>query len=714
MSRKMLAAIALAIVMTGPSLWAQPPAGTVVPGSFICQVDDAADALTIGRAAAAATRGTLGHVYSHALNGFSIQVPPGIVVANLRAQRGVIQAEPDLVMHTCAQTLPTGVDRIDAEGAGGSIDVDIAIIDTGCGPHQDLDIVGGRRFYSKGVKSYSDDNYADDNGHGTHCAGIAAAIDDDFGVVGVAPGARIWAVKVLGANGSGRLSDIIAGIDWVTANANTIEVANMSLGGTGVSSAYQTAIRNSVNAGVVYVVAAGNASTDVYGADGVFGTSDDYVPAAYPEVMTISAMADSDGKPGGLGDATSRGLDDSFATFSNYSHSVVGNPVSSPGAAIDLILPGVNIYSTLPNDSYAIYSGTSMASPHGAGLVARYIAANDRATDDDGVYAIRQALINAAKAQDDSAYGLVNGGDPDSKLERIGWAGSSVNSPPRAGFTYSASGLTVTFADTSTDSDGTVTAWSWSFGDGATSEQQYPSHSYAEAGKYTVTLEVTDDDGATDSASHEITVSEPTGNIPPVAGFTYTVSGLTVTFTDTSTDSDGTVTAWIWDFGDGTTSTEQNPSRSYTAAGEYSVKLTVTDDGGAESSVSQSITVTAPVTDATLSASLSPMTFTYRKAGANYFVTASVFVQLVDDANGGNVALQGATVAAEWSPGGMTTGVTNDSGQVTLMSSEVKTRSPLTFTLTVRDIEASGYTYEDDDPSVSGTWQLPGASFFGF
>jgi len=301
-------------------------------------------------------------------------------------------------------------------------DVDIAIIDTGIDlDHPDLTVAGSTNCARFG--GCLDGGGNDGHGHGTHVAGIAAAKNNGIGVVGVAPGARLWAVRVLNNYGSGWTSWIIAGIDWVTEHAGTIEVANMSLGGQGFSNAMRTAIRNSVAQGVVYVVAAGNDSRDVFGADGTFGTSDDFVPAAYPEVAAISALADSDGIPRGEGPATSRGPDDSFATFSNFSRSVVpGNPVNSPGASIDLMCPGVDIYSTYLNGQYATYSGTSMASPHAAGLAALYIAENGRANNAAGVYAIRQALIDAGVDQDE-ARGLAVANDPDANPERLGFAG---------------------------------------------------------------------------------------------------------------------------------------------------------------------------------------------------------------------------------------------------------------------------------------------------
>lgn len=176
---------------------------------------------------------------------------------------------------------------------------------------------------------------------------------------------------------------------------------------------------------------------------------------------------------------------------------------------------------------------------------------------------------------------------------------ASANSPPTAGFTYLPSNPTtsdtISFTDTSTDSDGTIVSWSWDFGDSSTSTLQNPTHQYTTAATYTVTLTVTDDDGATDSTSQNIAVTE-TPNSPPTASFTYLpaspTTDSTVSFTDTSTDSDGTIASWSWNFGDGGSSTAQNPTHQYTSANIYTVTLTVTDDDGATDSASQSITVT--------------------------------------------------------------------------------------------------------------------------
>ena len=335
------------------------------------------------------------HLYKSALKGFAAKMSDAAVSA-LSARDDVAYIEPDGSVSTFSQTVPVGITRIGATDHpyfGAALDVDIAIIDTGIeASHPDLNYFNGADFTGEGL--------FDGHGHGTHVAGIAAAKDNDIGVVGVAPGSRLWAVKVLNSSGSGSFSTIIAGLDYVAQHSSEIEVANMSLGGSGYSQALRDAIANCVNRGVTIVVAAGNSSADVHGSDEIFGSSDDTVPAAYPECMTVSAMADTDGLPGAQGSPTSYAGDDQLASFSNHSiNAVAGDPVTSWGAAINLSAPGVNILSTYKGGSYASMSGTSMAAPHVAGSVALYIAQHGRASDAAGVYAMRQALIDAGQPQ---------------------------------------------------------------------------------------------------------------------------------------------------------------------------------------------------------------------------------------------------------------------------------------------------------------------------
>ena len=342
----------------------------IVPGQYIVTFHDyIQEPEVVAERLGKAHKFGLLHVYKKALKGFSATMPEA-VVERLKMDPDVALVEPDRMVYAVAQTTPTGVKRIQADqnstALANPVDIDVAIIDTGIDvDHPDLNVV--KNIGCNTLRKCRDGRGNDDHGHGSHVAGIVAALDNDIGVLGVAPGARLWAVKVLDSTGSGYLSWVIKGIDWVTANASEIEVANLSLAWEGHSDSARQAIQNSVALGVVYVVAASNESRDVYGADGTFGTADDIEPASYPEVATISAMCDTDGEAGGAGPSGSAGADDSFASFSNFSRTVVaGNPVISPGMAIDLLLPGVAIYSTYKNGGYATMSGTSMASPHAA------------------------------------------------------------------------------------------------------------------------------------------------------------------------------------------------------------------------------------------------------------------------------------------------------------------------------------------------------------
>ncbi|UXI67932.1 PKD domain-containing protein [Tahibacter amnicola] len=170
-----------------------------------------------------------------------------------------------------------------------------------------------------------------------------------------------------------------------------------------------------------------------------------------------------------------------------------------------------------------------------------------------------------------------------------GFAPTTGNVAPTANFTFTTSGLTANFTDGSTDSDGTIASRSWNFGDGSSSTATNPSKTYAASGTYTVSLTVTDNGGATNTTSRSVTVSS--GNTAPTANFTFATSGLTANFTDGSTDSDGTIASRSWNFGDGSTSTATNPSKTYATAGTYTVTLTVTDNGGATNTTSRSVTV---------------------------------------------------------------------------------------------------------------------------
>lgn len=173
-----------------------------------------------------------------------------------------------------------------------------------------------------------------------------------------------------------------------------------------------------------------------------------------------------------------------------------------------------------------------------------------------------------------------------------------VNQPPVASFSLECADLTCNFnSSASSDADGTIASYAWTFGDGQSSTSANPSHDFAATGSYTVTLMVTDEQGAQASASQTVAVTAPVVNQPPVASFSYTVNELLVDFVDSSSDAEGSLVSWQWNFGDGASSSQMSPSHQYSGSGSYQVTLTVTDAGGLSASQSQTLTVTQPSTE---------------------------------------------------------------------------------------------------------------------
>ena len=363
--------------------------GQVIPGQYIVVLND--DALNLRDILSEVAKkvnieGTeILHIYEDVLNGFAISVPNERVIEALEQSPFVDYIEKDKIVKAFAQTLPSGVNRVDGDlsstksgNGGGAINTDIAILDSGIDTsHSDLNIYHQKTFVS-GTSSGNDDN-----GHGTHVAGIAAARDNSIGVVGIAPGAKLWAIKVLDRNGSGALSTIIKGIDYIRQYASQIEVANLSLGCECKSSAFDTAINNAVKAGITFVVASGNSGKD----------ASTFSPANNPNVIAVSAIGDSDGKCGGTGPSTGYGRDDTLASFSNY------------GAVVDMTAPGTKIYSTYKGNSYATMSGTSMAAPHVAGAAALYEASHPGASPSE----VRNALLSKGSTSSTTCDGKGHG-----------------------------------------------------------------------------------------------------------------------------------------------------------------------------------------------------------------------------------------------------------------------------------------------------------------
>jgi subtilisin family serine protease len=397
--RRGLAALAAFVLVVAGAV---PAAAAPAAGGYIVVLRDGTDSGAVAREHASAHALTVAFVYTHALTGYAARIPADRL-ARIAADPRVRFVSEDREVFASAQTLPTGVDRIEADASSarsgdgaGSVGVGVAVIDTGIDrDHPDLNVAGG-------VNCSTGRGFDDGNGHGTHVAGTIGAKDDGGGVVGVVPGARLYAVRVLNNAGSGSWSSVACGVDWVTANAGPlgIKVANMSLGGAGAddhncgnsnADALHLAICNSVAAGVTYAVAAGNSGADLAG----------FVPAAYDEVLAVTAVADFDGRPGGGAAATCRAdVDDTAADFSNFT-----TPTGAD-AGHTIAAPGVCILSAWKGGGYNTISGTSMASPHAAGTAALCIAAGRCTGGPAGV----MTRLRADAAARPASYGFV--GDP--------------------------------------------------------------------------------------------------------------------------------------------------------------------------------------------------------------------------------------------------------------------------------------------------------------
>jgi len=473
--------------MADPPLMSDPSMATVpsrrapefVKNQYVVVLrDTVGDPELLARATTRSHGGQLRFVYRAALKGFAATLSKPAVDA-LRRNPSVVSVQPDLVVHAVgpgsSSAASWGLDRIDqrslpldgiynwsTSGQG----VTVYIIDTGLRiTHSEF---GGRA--SIGFDAVGDNQNGNDcNGHGTHVGGIVGGA-----TYGVARDVQLVAVRVLDCEGSGQISGVVAGVDWVTANRSGASVANMSLAAMdwlGFAYALDLAVENSIASGVSYAVAAANDSFDACW----------YTPARVVTAMTIAASDPND----------------FAASFSNY------------GDCVDWYAPGVNITSAwlTSDNATATWSGTSMASPHTAGVAALFLEGAPSATASQ----VRAALYDATSKDAITTpypnahllYSVLDGSVPPPPPPD--------NETPVANFGYGCVVLTCEFSDLSLDPDGDpIVAWSWDFGDLEGSGEQNPTHTFAASGPYDVSLAVTDDQGNVSAwKTQTVSVTDP-------------------------------------------------------------------------------------------------------------------------------------------------------------------------------------------------------------
>ena len=373
--------------------------------------------------------------YTYAVSGFAARLT-AVQLTMLRHDPRVIglqRAQPVELAGQPDQIIPNGIKRVDAppgNAPAASDDVSVAVVDTGVGHYQngawrhanELDLVGGvDAFANSGVDcalrapdpTKNPGSYDDTNSHGTHVAGTIGAENNGVGVVGVAPGVKLYSVRVFdGVDGTD--ATVICGLDWIAAwNANhpdeatDIDVVNMSLRGPAEPSVGPTgcnqpanpdpeevAVCNVIHSGAAVVVAAGNETDQVA----------NYTPSRYADVITVGAMSDFDGLPGGLAQETcvppiGTEIDDTFSRYSNF------------GPEVDINAPGTCVLSTALGsaDGTTVMSGTSMATPHVTGAIARYLALHPGTPP----ATVAQRLIDTATVDWDAASA------PDGTTDRL-------------------------------------------------------------------------------------------------------------------------------------------------------------------------------------------------------------------------------------------------------------------------------------------------------
>ncbi len=622
--------------------------------------------------------------YQHAIKGFAATIPEQ-ALQGIRHNPNVALVEADAVMTAGAQSSPPswGLDRIDQRtlpldalynypnlGSG----VTVYILDSGIRfDHQEF----GSRARSGWDFVDSDADASDCHGHGTHVAGTVGG-----STVGVAKNVNLVGVRVLNCTGSGTLSGVVAGIDWVSANHASPAVANMSLGG-GYSAALNLAVANSIAAGIVYAVSAGNSNADASTAS----------PASTPTALTVGASTNTDVR----------------ASYSNY------------GSLVDIFAPGSGITSSTMTgtNTYAAWSGTSMASPHVAGVAALYLSANPNATP---------AQVESALKSSGTANVLTGIGTGSPNLLLYALNSAPQGNPPMAPSALSVaspttSSLTLTWTDNSTDETGFVIErasgssgpWTQIATTGAhtaTGLMNYVNSGLQSNTAYYYRVCAANSyghSGYTAVASGTTSASAP----PPAAPSGLYISGatnssLTLTWTDNASDESG--------FYIERASGSSGPWAQIASVGAHaSTGSTTFINSGLQINTTYWYRVIAWNASGN-SASSTPASGTTTNTltavqigGVSGFATGNsnswYATMLVSVRNNLNQPVSGVTVSASW-PGGNGSAVTNSQGEASISTARMK-KGTNSVTMTVSDVTGPGVSFTMPNPPPTVTIMKP-------